>query len=157
MGILNLDEMIKLFFKEAIPVYISRNSTIFPGFCWHRILLNYFFFANWSRITMRYDYSFIVLHFSYMDNFEFVFIYLRAIENSFYMTYLIVYFANFSIGLYVLFICWHCLCFKEIGFLLGYVLQIIFFCLRFIFWFCLQCFFHAENFNFHLIKFGNCI
>lgn len=62
-----------------------------------------------------------------MDNFEFVFIYLRAIENSFYMTYLIVYFADFSIGLYVLLICWHCLCFKEIGFLLGYVLKIIFF------------------------------
>ena len=62
-----------------------------------------------------------------MDKFEFVLIHLRAIYNSFYMTYLIVYFVNFSIGLYVLLICWQCLCFKEIGFLLGYVLQIIFF------------------------------
>ena len=92
-----------------------------------------------------------------MDKFEFVFLYLRAIYNSFYMTYPIVYFAKFSIGLYVLLIFWHYLCFKEIGFLLGYVLQIIFFYLRFIFRLCLQCFFLAENFNFHLMKFGNCI
>ena len=40
-----------------------------------------------------------------MDKFEFVFIYLTAIYNSFYMTYLIVHFAKFSIGLYVLLIC----------------------------------------------------
>lgn len=81
---------------------------------------------KWQGTTMRYNYSFI-LHFCY---YEWVWVYFRVFWSHLWFFLCEPsnsVFCRFSVGFYILLICWNYLYIKGIGFLLGFKLWNVFF------------------------------